>query len=41
MVDAGHYDVVLDAGGGGPVCGPVAVDIRAAGSKTVDIDCGP
>ena len=40
MVDAGHYDVVVDAGGGAPVCGPVAVDIRAAGSTTVDIHCG-
>jgi len=39
LLEAGHYTVVVDAGGGAPVCGPIAVDVRAAGSKTVDIDC--
>jgi len=37
---AGSYTLVVDVSGPTPRCPQTAVDVRAAGSGTVDIDCG-
>lgn len=36
----GAYTLVVAVGGPSPRCPQLAVDVRAAGSGTVDIDCG-
>ena len=36
---AGAYTLVVAVGGPSPQCPETAIDVRAAGSGTVDIDC--
>jgi hypothetical protein len=38
---AGSYTLVVDVGGSSPPCPRTEIDVRAASSGTVDIDCGP
>ena len=39
-LSAGTYTLVVAVSGPSPRCPQMAVDVRAAGSGTVDIDCG-